>query len=188
MAGFWGMSGGMVLPDYDYGDNITYNNNEVYYGSQPTCTAEQYYTQSQTLAQTASPTSTEVAAQPSGQLTIDGKPPQADAWRPLGIFSLTQRGQTDSTSMFQLAVDQAGVLRGNYTNVLTGDVEPVQGAIDKKSMRASWTVGDNKTTVYDTGLSSLLQKQSSVLIHFNKDRTEQWLLVRVQPPKSAVKG
>jgi hypothetical protein len=37
-------------------------------------------------------------------------------------------------------------------------------------------------------MSSLMQKQSSVLIHFNKDRTEQWMLVRVQPPKSTAKG
>jgi hypothetical protein len=49
------------------------------------------------------------------------------------------------------------------------------------------TVGDNSTVVYDSGFSTLLQNQGSVLVHFNKDRTEQWMLVRLQPPKATAK-
>lgn len=181
-AGFWGLPVDTALPEYDYGNNITYNNNEVYYGTQPTCTADQYYTQAQNLADTASPTSALVSPQPSGQFTIDGAPPGADDWKSVGVFSLTQGAQTDSSSIFQLAVDKNGIIRGNYVNELTGNVETVQGAVDKKSMRAAWTVGDNRTVVYDTGFSTLLGNQGSLLIHFSKERTEQWTLVRLQPP------
>jgi hypothetical protein len=175
----------MDLPEYDYGNNITYNNNEVYYGTQPSYTSEQYYSQAQTLAQSAAPTSSLVASQPSGQMSIDGKPTNADNWKPLGVFSLTQGAQKSSTSVFQIAVDKNGVLRGNYVNELTGDVEPIQGAVDKKSMRAAWTVGDNRTVIYDTGLSNLIKDQSSLLVHFSKERTEQWNLVRIPQPKTS---
>ena len=36
---------------YDYGTNITYQNNQVYYGNQPTASADDYYQQAATLAQ-----------------------------------------------------------------------------------------------------------------------------------------
>jgi hypothetical protein len=188
LAGFWGMSAGASLPLYDYGDNITYDNTQVYYGSQPTCSADQYYQQAQTLAQSAPSTSSLVTSQQGdGQFTIDGKPPGADDWKALGVFSLTQKSGNDTTSVFQLCVNKAGIIRGNYTNELTGDVEPVQGAVDKKAMRASWTVGSNKSVVYDTGVDNLLQNQSPILVHFSKTHTEQWTLVRLQAPKNATK-
>jgi uncharacterized protein (TIGR03000 family) len=52
--------------------------------------------------------------------------------------------------------------------------------VDKKTQRASWVVGDQKATVYDTGLVNLTKDQSPLLIHFWKERTQQWLLVRVK--------
>jgi hypothetical protein len=36
--------------DYDYGNNITYQGDTVYYGSQPSETAADYYTQAQIIA------------------------------------------------------------------------------------------------------------------------------------------
>ncbi|MBL9124561.1 MAG: hypothetical protein JNG90_13080, partial [Planctomycetaceae bacterium] len=50
---------------------------------------------------------------------------------------------------------------------------------------AAWTVGDNKATVYETGIYNLTKDQTPVLIHFGKDRTQQWLLVRMKQPDSA---
>jgi hypothetical protein len=185
LCGFWGLDAGADCPEYDYGDNIIYNNNEVYYGSQPAATADQYYSQAQTLAQSATPSTN--SSQTSGDFTIDGTPPNAGDWKSLGVFSLAQAHQTSATSEFQLAVDKSGIIRGNYANELTGDVQPVQGAVDKKSMRAAWTVGSNKSVVYDTGVSNLLKPQSPILVHFGKDRTEQWTLVRLNPPSNTKK-
>jgi uncharacterized protein (TIGR03000 family) len=52
--------------------------------------------------------------------------------------------------------------------------------VDPKTQRASWIVGDQKTTVYDTGIANLTRDESPILIHFGKDRTQEWLLVRIQ--------
>jgi uncharacterized protein (TIGR03000 family) len=148
---------------YNYGDNITYQDNEVYSEGQPVATADQYYQQAATLADT------------------EPKPEPADTeWKPLGVFSLVQGDQSDTSAVFQLAVNKAGQIRGNYFNVLTDTNLQVHGAVDPKTQRAAWTVGDNKTTVYDSGLFNLTKEQTPVLIHFGKDRTQEWLLVRMK--------
>ena len=87
--------------------------------------------------------------------------------------------------LFELALNKKGVIAGNYFNVMTDDVKPVAGAVDKKTMRAAWTITGNKDVVYDTGISNLLKSQSTILVHFGKDKTQQWTLVRVQQPTSA---
>ena len=73
------------------------------------------------------------------------------------------------------AVNRAGAVRGNYYNVLTDNNLPVQGAVDKKTQRASWVVGEQKEVVYDTGIANLTKDESPLLIHFGKERTQQWL-------------
>ncbi len=40
---------------YDYGTNVTYQDNEVYNGDQPVATADQYYQQAQDIAQSGFP-------------------------------------------------------------------------------------------------------------------------------------
>jgi hypothetical protein len=167
LAGWWGVPTADPT-EYDYGDNITYQDNSVYYGSQPEASIQEYYQQAQTLALSVPPAASAAAAKTAGQ------------WKSLGVFSLVQGGQTNSTTLFQLAVNKAGAISGNYYNVLTGDVKPVSGAVDKKSMRAAWTVSGNKDTVYDTGMSNLLKSQGSLLIHFGKNNTQQWTMVRLQ--------
>ncbi len=169
LSGYWGDDTAPV--EYDYGNNITYQNDEVYYGTQPTAPAATYYAQAQTLADTTPVVSTT-------------KEPASD-WKPLGVYSLTQGTQSNTTIMFQLAVNKAGAIRGNYYNALTQESKPVHGAVDKKDMRASWVVGNNKTVVYDTGLANLLKTQSTILVHLGKTQTQQWNLIKLkQPAKS----
>jgi hypothetical protein len=172
LAGWWDMPVSNEPTDYDYGNNITYQNDSVYYGSQPAASTDAYYSQAQTLSQSVptSPAENSVAAK------------QSSNWKPLGVFSLVQGEQSSTTMMFQLAVDKRGTIKGNYYNALTGDQKPLSGAVDKKTMRACWTVGGNKEVVYDTGLANLLQPQGSLLIHYGKDNTQQWTLVRLKQP------
>lgn len=170
LGGWWGVSDTPVV--YDYGNTITYQNDNVYYGTQPIGSATAYYSQAQALAETKD-TSSNKSKKSSGE------------WKPLGVFSLAQAGQTDTTSVFQLAVNKSGIIRGNYDNLLTNEVQPVHGAVDKKSMRAAWTVGNDKKVVYDTGLANLLEKQSSILVHFDKDQTKQWSMIRLPQPTVA---
>jgi hypothetical protein len=67
----------------------------------------------------------------------------------------------------------------NYgNNVLTGTTAPVHAAVDKKTQRAAWTVGANKTTIDDVGMSRLTKFEARLLIPIGKDKTRPWLAVR----------
>ena len=167
-VGAWCGWGNSVQPvTYQYGDNITYQGDQVYYGDQPVATADQYYQQASTLAQSAPPPD-----------------PQSTDWMPLGVFSLVQGDQSDSSNMFELAINKSGAIAGNYYSALAGSTLPVHGSVDKKTQRVAWTVGDNKATVYDAGISSLTKDEAPVLLHFGKDRTQQGMLVRLKKPES----
>ncbi len=159
---------------YDYGNNVTYQDNSVYMNGQDMGTADQYYQQAQELASTGA----------AAQTTDDTQ------WMPLGVFAMTHDKQTNANLILQLAVNKAGIIRGNYTATLTNDTKPVQGSVDKKTQRAAWTIGDNKENVIETGIYNLTKDEVPVLVHFGKDKTEQWLLVRVKQdePQSKPQG
>ena len=80
----------------------------------------------------------------------------------------------------QLAVNRSGALAGNYTDLVTDTVKPVQGAVDNQTQRVSWTVGNNTSTVGEAGLYNLTQDQAPAVIHIGQDKTQQWLLVRLK--------
>ena len=82
----------------------------------------------------------------------------------------------------QLAVNKQGVIRGNSTDTTTGETQPVQGSVDLQSQRVAFTIGDNSTHVFETGLYNLTKDEAPALLHAGSDSTEQWLLVRLQQP------
>ena len=125
---------------YDYGNNVTYQDNEVYYGTQPAATAEEYYQQASAVAESAPPA-------------------PADEWLPLGVFALVQKEQSDPHFVMNLAVNKSGAIGGNYSDLVSGTTVPIQGAVDRKTQRVAWTVGKNKTTVCETGLYNLTQDE-----------------------------
>ena len=84
--------------------------------------------------------------------------------------------------VFQLAVNKKGVIRGNYYDQVTQTNLPVTGAVDKQSQRVAWKVATGQGLVVETGLYNLTQDESSALVHYGADRTEQDLLVRVKQP------
>jgi hypothetical protein len=191
LCSFWGYPESDEPVEYDYGNNITYQDNQVYYGNQPYMSESDYYTQAQNLALSAPPSvppatsstksGTKTNTKPGTKAGASSKTTEKESdWKPLGVFALTQGDQTDSNSIFQLAVNKKGIIRGNYFNPLTQEEQPVQGKIDQKSKRVAWTVGSNKTVVYDTGLANLLAKQSSLLIHLSGSKTQQWNIIRLQ--------
>ena len=72
------------------------------------------------------------------------------------------------------------MIRGNSTDTATKKNQVIQGSVDKQTQKVAFTVGDNQANVVETGLYNLTKDEAPVLIHFGKDRTEQWLLVRLQ--------
>ena len=75
-------------------------------------------------------------------------------------------------------MSKQGVLRGNFTDTKTNKTLAVQGSIDKKTQRAAWTIGSKMDDVMETGLYNLTKDEVPALLHYGKDRTEQWTLAR----------
>jgi len=167
-AGAWCGCAASAPVYYDYGNTVTYQNNAVYVNGQDTGSSEDYYNQAATLA------STGTAAEA----------PNDDEWLPLGVFAFTKNQQTASDVTIQIAINKAGVVRGNYTDTVTHKTQPIHGSVDKQSQRLAFTVGENTKNVVETGLYNLTKDESPALIHFGTDRTEQWLLVRLQQNQS----
>jgi hypothetical protein len=149
---------------YDYGTTVVFRDDSVYVDGESTVSVEKYAEQAVSLAE-------------SGR---EAEPKEADEWQPLGVFAIVQGDEKSSNQVFQLAVNKAGLIRGNYYDSLGDTVLPVTGKVDKKTQRAAWTIGKRKDTVYEAGIANLTTKETTMLVHFGKERTEQWALVRVE--------
>jgi hypothetical protein len=176
LTGWWGSGyGEPVYYDYGTGGNVYYEGDTVYVNGEATATGEEYATQAATIAATGA----EQLAEP---VAVQAE----EDWLPLGVFGLsTSQDEKEATKFFQLAVNKEGVLSGSYYNTETKQTLPIQGAVDKKTQRASWFVGDKKDVVMETGVYNLTKDQAAALVHFGKDRTEEYLLVRMDPPPEA---
>jgi uncharacterized protein (TIGR03000 family) len=152
---------------YDYGNTIVYQGGDVYVDGADAGTAGQYAQQAVTLAD-------------QGQ---QAPAPKTDTWQSLGVFALVQGDEKTSNIIFQLAVNGDGIIRGTYYDGLTDVTKEVYGAVDKKTQRAAWTIGKDNKTVFDTGFYNLTKDETPVLVHVGKDQTQQWMLVRMAPPK-----
>ena len=171
----WAALGGWVVGTswdspayYDYGEGIYYEDDQVYMNGKRVASAEEYYNQ-------------------AGELLLSAPPAQSSEseWLPLGVFALSREQATDSNVLLQLAVDKNGVIAGTYYNTSTNIARPVRGMIDKKTQRAAWTFSDGKNTdiIMETGLFNLTQDQTEALVHFGKEKTQKWLMVRLDQPK-----
>jgi hypothetical protein len=170
LTGWFGWGGGSSETTYAYGDNIYYSGDQVYYGDQPVATAEQYAEQAAAIAASAP----------------QDLNPQTSDWMPLGVFAVTEDREATGaapTLFMQLAVNKDGVISGTFKNDTTGDVQTVEGMIDKKSQRVAWCVQGKSWPIVETGLSNLTQDTAPVLVHFEDGETQQWLLVRLPEPK-----
>jgi len=160
----WGWSSPV---SYDFGDNVYYDDDIVYMNGERVATADEYFQQATRLASTA-------------------KDETADKteWLPLGVFALSRGDTGVSNTVLQLAVSKEGVISGTYYNSDTDIARPVKGTVDQKTQRAAWTFADGKDTniVMETGINNLTQDQTEALVHFGKDMTQQWLMVRLQEP------
>ncbi|MFL5327569.1 MAG: hypothetical protein ACJ8C4_01530 [Gemmataceae bacterium] len=154
--------------DYDYGSDVVYNNNTVYINGQSAGSAQDYTQQATTIAE-------------QGQAA---PAPPTEQWKALGVFALVPAGQKSSNNVFQLAIDQNGVIRGNYYDGMMDSTNPVFGSVDKKSQRAAWTIGKTKDRVFDAGIFNLTKSECPVLVHMGSDKTQQLLLVRVEQPST----
>jgi hypothetical protein len=82
-----------------------------------------------------------------------------------------------------LAIYRDGVIRGNYQDMMTEQVTPVTGSVDKTSQRVSMKLEGNDQLVVETGLYNLTNDEVPVLVHFGPDRQEGRVLIRLNQPE-----
>jgi hypothetical protein len=152
---------------YDYGTNVIYQGDTVYINGDQAATADQYAQQATQISE-------------AGR---EAKPPENEEWQPLGVFALVRGEEQTSDKIFQLAVNKEGVLRGNYYDAFADNTLPVYGSVDKKAQRAAWSIGEKKEVVFEAGIANLTLNETSILVHYGKDNTQQFTLVRVEQPK-----
>ncbi len=153
---------------YDYGENVVYQDNSVAIAGEAVASPEEYAQQAIVLAD-------------AGR---EAKVSKEEEWLPLGVFAMAQGEEKTSNHIFQLAVNKQGVIRGNYYDAVTDSTALVFGSVDKKSQRAAWTVGDRKTPIYEAGIANLTRNETTMLVHYGKDRTQQFSLIRIEEPEA----
>ena len=60
---------------------------------------------------------------------------------------------------------------------------PHHGSYAGGAERAAWHVGDKTNTVYETGVANLTREVTPVLVHFDTQMTQTWLLVHLPSPE-----
>lgn len=155
--------------------NVSYNGGNVYINGTAAGTDEDYYNQAQGLASVGVQYAN-VNEQNENTST------SSEEWKSLGVFSLVQPGQTQSSMLVQLAINKDGVVRGNYFNQITNENSEVYGSIDKQTQRISFTLGQNSKTVFDTTLHDIMKEDAPVLVHYGPTNTQSMMLVRLKQP------
>ena len=154
---------------YDYGSNVVIQDNTVYLNGQQVASATDYAAQADQLVNACR----------------QAKIAENDEWQPLGVFGLIQENEKTAQRIFQLAVNKDGIVRGNYYDAVADNTLPVVGSVDKQTQRVAWSIGDKKDIVFETGLSSFTKDDTTVLVHYGKDSTQQMILVRLEEPKDS---
>jgi hypothetical protein len=152
---------------YDYGSTAVIEKGQVYLEGEQVASVAEYADQAQAVAD-------------SGR---KAEPDEEEEWQPLGVFGLIRGQEQEPQAVVQLAVNKDGVLRGNYHDALTDSDLPVYGAVDRKTQRVAWSVGNKKTVVMEAGLRNLTMEQTTALVHYGTTRTRQLTLVRLEQPR-----
>ncbi len=172
--GNWFTWGGYSEPYYyDYGSNVYYDNGYVYADGEEVASADAY-------------TDEAIALADQGADTLATAPDDTE-WMSLGVFALANEEQGDPVMFMQLQVARDGTLAGTYHNTTSNNTLPVQGAVDKQTQRAVWTIGDKQDTVLETGIYNLTQDETPVLVHFG-EKAQNWLMVRLDEPAEEQQG
>ena len=99
----------------------------------------------------------------------------------MGTFAVsTHEKDVEPSHVVQLAVSKQGSVSGTLHNIDTDQCQTVQGQVDKETQRVAFRIGESDSIVVETGLYNLTQEETPVLLHFGTERTENYLLVRLE--------
>jgi hypothetical protein len=83
-----------------------------------------------------------------------------------------------------LVISKEGMISGTLHNAATNSTQTIEGMADKKTQRAAWTVSGKTWPIMECGVINLTEDTAPALVHFADGQTQQWLLVRLEEPKS----
>jgi len=150
---------------YDYGGNVVAQSQAVYVNGDNVGAPQQYSDQASQIAAAGNAT-----------------PAPSSTWQPLGVFVMVEGDQTTSDDTFQLAVNPQGLIRGNYHNLKDNSIVSLSGSVDPKTQRAAWTIGGDKSPVYEAGIANLTRNEATMLLHPGDGPPRQFTLIRLEQP------
>lgn len=186
---------------YYYGTNVYYVGEMVYVNGVPYVSAEEYYDQACELADSGDTIGTinnitinTTAADSKDSTSLASSPGQTDSqeeWLPMGTFAvLKDPDDKNCERVLQLATSKSGRIAGNLYDVNSDKTIAVTGAVDPKTQRVAFHAPGHEE-VGECGLWNLTQDSLTLLLHIDKDKTEERTLVRLtdseseQPPGPA---
>lgn len=183
-AGFFGgvVADAIIDPiPYDYGNNVIYDGDTVYVNNVPYVGADEYYQQAQDLANAgAEDTTTEQELATTNDAQKTEQPKVEEQWIAMGTFAVTADGkQTQSDHILQIAANKKGQVRGNLVDTKTDKAVELYGSIDPKTQRVAFKLDGNDDVVAECGLWNLTQDTLTMLVHVNRDKTEERTLTRL---------
>lgn len=102
-------------------------------------------------------------------------------WMSLGVFALSPTRESTADRMMQLAVNRDGVIRGTHYDIISDDVDTIQGAVDKVHQRVAWTIGAKGPVVFDASLDDLTADVAMITAHLPDGRDNEWKLTLLRP-------
>jgi hypothetical protein len=92
-----------------------------------------------------------------------------------------------ASHILPVAVNKRGVMCGNCCEAVSDNAPQVDGSVDRDSRLAAWPMGGREGTAFDAGRNCLTQDQTTVPVHFSKERTQQMVPGRPEEPKDGTK-
>ena len=151
---------------YDYGGNVTYEDDTVYYGDQPVATAEQYYDQ----------------AEQTRRFRPDGPERGVAA---LGGVRRDYRTDADPDRQGHPTCRQQGRRHSRQSPRLRSPTRsfPSSARLTRRPSASPSRWKATKFVVMETGLYNLTNDEVPVLVHFSPDRQEGRTLIRLKQPE-----
>lgn len=178
------MTDAVVQPvPYYYGSNIVYEGETVYINGVPYVSADEYYRQAQELAEAEATNARKAETETVAETSTEA--PESD-WLPMGTFAIVaDNKQSESKRILQLATNKRGQVRGNIVDVESNKATELYGNIDSKTQRVAFKVRGHDDVVAECGLWNLTQETVPLLVHLDKNRTEERTLVRLHEDEKA---
>jgi hypothetical protein len=159
-----------IFYDFGPGGNVNFIDNRVFISGADVGSVEEFAQSAAELATVPPP--------------YDEEELDETEWMPLGTFAVsTSEDEGEPTRYVQLAVSQQGIISGTYFNSQTEVSQTVLGQVDHDTQRVAMRLGEDDNLVIETGIYNLTLDEAPVLVHFGAERSEFFLLVRMDEPE-----